>query len=212
MAVKKIYEPHEWAVLVATGPTLTDDDARLVDKYRRHVWLLGCNDAYRMFPDLNVLYACDPQWWNYHGEACRRLPAQKWTQDEGAATAHKLNHIPGEYEVNLSTNADKIHFGNNSGYQLINLAYLMGIRHMMLIGYTMRVTLATGEKKQHFFGPHPAAMRNIGDYTQFVSQFNTIKVKDLEIINCTPESAVNCFPKETLEAVLERVAGSPKKL
>lgn len=95
---------------------------------------------------------------------------------------------------------DKIHHGSNSGYQAINLAYLMGADCIILLGYDMH-----RRNGNHFFGDHPKKFTN-GDYSSFVPRFDAL-AKDLaregvEVINCTPGSALHQFRMESLDCAL----------
>jgi hypothetical protein len=61
--------------------------------------------------------------------------------------------------------------------------------------------------KKHFFGDHPDGLNRGGGYTGFVKNYESIKPKalDIEIINATPNSALHCFPKMSLEEALANV-------
>jgi hypothetical protein len=91
--------------------------------------------------------------------------------------------------------------GQNSGFQAINLAVLAGAKRIALLGYDMK---ATGGKA-HWFGDHPiqtapsvfSAM--INNFPSLVKPLGTLGV---EVLNCTPGSALECFPKRALESVL----------
>lgn len=113
-----------------------------------------------------------------------------------------LRRIAGRGGKGLSRQQDLIHFGNNSGYQLINLAYLFGIKNMILCGYNMQVI----NNKKHFFGDHPQGLNRSGGYNGFVSQYRTIRPEDygIEIINATPDTALDAFPIMALAEALDK--------
>ncbi len=194
------------AVLFATGPSLTDEvvDMVLQARQRRQLYLFGCNDAYQIVPCLDVHYACDARWWQIHYKDLHDYPVTHglWTQEPQMSRADypRLRRIAGRSGKGLSIAQDLIFFGNNSGYQLINVAFLFGIKRMILCGYNMSVR----DGKRHFFGDHPQGLNRSGNYTGFVSNFNTIKPNALgiEIVNATPASALTAFPKVSLEEAL----------
>lgn len=194
------------AVLFATGPSLSDDVVSqvLAARMERKIFMFGCNDAYRIVPSLDAHYACDSGWWNVHYAeiAQQDFPLGMWTQEPhmSAADFPALRRIAGRGGAGLSASQDKIHFGNNSGYQLINLAYLFGITTFILCGYNMSAV----NKKKHFFGDHPQGLNRTQSYTGFVKNFDTIKPEDLgiRIINATPQSALTSFEKLTLTQAL----------
>ncbi|MFV1983009.1 MAG: hypothetical protein ACC657_05650 [Thiohalomonadales bacterium] len=83
--------------------------------------------------------------------------------------------------------------GGNSGYQAVNLAYILGAKTILLLGFDM-----FGD---HYFGKHPKTLVNGSPFDMFIKSFESI-TKDIEIINCTRKTALNCFPKMSLESVL----------
>src|SRR5512139_1237105 len=52
----------DFCIVAASGPSLTPKVADACKGF--HV--VAVNDAYRLFPDADVLYACDPKWWDVH--------------------------------------------------------------------------------------------------------------------------------------------------
>jgi hypothetical protein len=96
-----------------------------------------------------------------------------------------------------------IHFGSNSGYQAINLAYLFQATIIYLLGFNMQQV----NGKAHFFGSHPNKHGMVdGSYHAFVHQFDDLAVdltsEGVQVINCTDNSALHQFPKARLEDVL----------
>lgn len=148
------------------------------------------------------MYACDPHWWErYHAEVAANYSGELWTQDPAAAKKFNLHHIPGVSQRGLGREA--IHFGGNSGYQAMNLAYLWGVRKMVLLGFDMQMT----NGKQHYFGRHPyhdhgqgpsaALFRNW--ITQFHDLARDLKAAQVQVVNATRESALDCFNRGFIE-------------
>lgn len=98
-----------------------------------------------------------------------------------------------------------IHFGGNSGYQAINLAFLFGITRVILVGFDMK----KDGSKVHFFGNHPYHLKNGGPTETTISQWvnNFIKLaadlreEGVEVINATRETALTCFNRQNLEDI-----------
>ncbi|HSG31047.1 MAG TPA: hypothetical protein VLB82_05820, partial [Thermodesulfobacteriota bacterium] len=149
MARRVIEEKYkgEAAVLFATGPSLNQHDINLVKQYHSEgvVKAFGCNDAYRVVDYLDVLYACDGRWWDYHYEKLKETcTAELWTQELYVRKKHKdINYIAGKFADGISLNPNLIHFGSNSGFQVLNIALLMGIRKFILLGYNMGINGTT---------------------------------------------------------------------
>jgi hypothetical protein len=200
--------PKEAAVLFATGPSLNKKDIELVKEYHEKglVRAFGCNDSYRVVNYLDVLYACDGQWWDHHYDKVKEMcSADLWTQELRVKKKHKeINYIPGKFDKKLSLNPNIIHFGANSGFQLLNVAYLMGIRKFILLGYNM----GAGGGPAHFFGHHPKGVKKgPSPWPRFIQAFNSVQ-NDIakNIINCTEPSALECYKKMKLEEALNIIS------
>lgn len=103
----------------------------------------------------------------------------------------------------LSLDPLRIHQGSNSGYQALNLAVLFGAIRILLIGFDMKLS-ETG--RRHWFGNHPGKMNKASHYDQFIRAFYTttadLKRAGVEVLNCTPGSALDAFPIAKLEDVI----------
>jgi hypothetical protein len=197
--LQKISPRWTTAVVAATGPSLTPEVANAL----RGQNVLAVNDAYRLLPFAQVLYACDSAWWNVH-KGCPDFQGEKWSSHgaagrirhndkSAAASRYGLKLIEGRDGDGFSFEHDVIHYGSNSGFQAINLALLMGARRIILVGFDMRI--ANGQR--HFFGDHPAGLRNTSNYQNFIRAFDraaTMLPPEVEILNATPGSALRCFP------------------
>jgi len=100
----------------------------------------------------------------------------------------------------LSREQGVIHRGQNSGYQAINLAYLLGAERIILLGFDMMMY----KDQRHWFGDHPAPLNMASDYATFALQFDTIKPEDygLEILNCSRRTTIRAFPIHDLNECL----------
>lgn len=194
-------------LVVATGPSLTVEMADLCRAVQRDGWpIVAVNDAYRMLPEANLLYACDAAWWDVHHGALD-FRGERWSSH--ALANNDKRHIALSYGVRLvsgadaegfSFNPDVIHYGGNSGFQAINLALLLGASRIALVGFDMRTTA-----QRHFFGHHPAPLLNHVRYEQFIPHFEVAAKRlpaDRHIVNCTPGSALTMFPSHALTEFL----------
>lgn len=91
----------------------------------------------------------------------------------------------------------KLHHGGNSGYQAINMAYLLGATKIILLGYNM----SKPGGKNHFFGDHPKGLHN-GNYEAYAKNFDRLaedlSQEGVEVINCTPNSKLTQFQRGEL--------------
>ena len=192
-------------VVAATGPSLTEAVAQRCQGLR----VLAVNDAYRLMPFAEVLYCCDAEWWHLH-QGCPGFLGEKWSshsvrplpENDKATTAEKygLRLVAGRDGEGFSMDPGVIHYGSTSGFQAINLALLMGAKRVLLVGFDMH-----SRNGRHFFGDHPAPLVNALRYEGTVPEFRRAAESlppGIEIINCTPGSALDCFPMVSLEDAL----------
>lgn len=147
------------------------------------------------------MYACDGDWWDQHiREVKAGFKGELWTQDKRASVDYGLLHIDGDNKPGLGR--DQIHFGGNSGYQAINLAYLFGAVEIVLLGFDMQRTGGMS----HWHGDHPAAINRDLPLNGFLKRFQPLAVdlerEGIKVINATRETALECFPKMNLEDAL----------
>lgn len=95
-----------------------------------------------------------------------------------------------------------IALGRNSGYQAINLAFHFGASTIALVGYDMQHTGGV----THWHGDHPAGMRNASTVKNWLSGFDALAAdlrdEGLDVVNCTIETALTCFPRADLRDVI----------
>lgn len=192
----------DWFIL-ASGPSLTQNDVDLLKDKN----VIAINDNYKLAPWAKVLYACDAHWWVWHKDSVRDFKGELWTQSESWSDDQRkevshlnIKTITSKGGAGLSTDPDIIYQGANSGYQAINLAYHFGAKRIILLGYDMQNTGG----KSHWFGEHPNGVSP--KYNSIIPFFQTIADQlpslDLEVINCTRETQLECFAKSSLEDVL----------
>jgi hypothetical protein len=168
--------------------------------------IIVVQDAWKMLPWADVLYGCEPTWWNVHRGT--EFQGEKWsthdTDTNDKTEAHEkwgVRCVRGVHANTFSFSPELIHYGNNSGFQAVNLALLFGCVHIILIGFDMRVV---GGLK-HFFGDHPKGLSNAAPYDVFAKTF-AVAAKELEgvrIVNATPNSGLTCFPMMSFDEAID---------
>lgn len=196
--------PGATLVVCGTGPSLTENDCWRALQRHNHFGL-AINDAYTLAHLATVLYAADQKWWRWRQQVVDTdLPPHCYTVDYFAPLYRPSVHllkITGRDGLELAP--DGLRSGGHSGYQAINLAaHLTGPGgRILLLGYDMQPS-ATGE--HHFFGSHPDGTHV--NYACRLGAFETLveplRQQNIEIINCTPNSALHAFPQRPLSTVL----------
>lgn len=90
----------------------------------------------------------------------------------------------------------------NSGLLGVKVAVLMGATTVLLCGFDLH---SPGE---HFFGRHGGSLRSTTAQRMeaFKRQFERYQPRGVEIINCTPGSALRVYPTASLNACLAEPA------
>lgn len=207
--------PNGGTVLITgSGPSLTQAD---VTYARRHVALtIAVNDSYMYAPDADVLYAGDGSWWRNH-QMCavphvyqgRRYPAFAGLRCSistsfGAVTDPGILKFKQGAQTGLELDPTRLATGKNSCYQALNLAVHLGATSAVLLGIDMKPGKiyrdGAWRPSDHMFGRH------IDDshppYALCIQRFATL-VEPLQkigftVVNCTPDSALTCFPMQSL--------------
>ena len=206
----------EWAgkpsVVAAPGPSLTPEVAK---KVKATGWpVLVCQDAWRLMPWADKLYGCDSKWWvNYNGIG--DFDGEKWSTHHKGVSNDKTQ-VQERFGVRLvggrraqydgfSFDPAVIHYGDNSGFQALNLAVLLGSPYIVLVGYNM-----SSKNGHHFFGKHTGGLHNQEKFERWVPEFDKAAEKlppEITIINATPDSALTSFAQMSLD---DAIADAPK--
>jgi hypothetical protein len=200
--------PRAWpgatVVCLGGGPSLTADD---VTYCRGKARVIAVNDAHRLAPWADALYAADAKWWNYHGG----VPTFTGPKYGLQGTAHGLKPalaagitiLENTGDSGLEVDPRGVRTGKNSGYQAINVAVHFGASRILLLGYDMH---APNQASSHWFGQHPSELRAYSPYDAFLHLFASmpepLQVLGVEVINCTPGSALTVFPLQPLREAL----------
>jgi len=196
-------------VCIGTGPSLTLE--QIQSAREKGFTLYGCNLAYQIVPDLAVLYGCNKGFWGYYWDrGLREHRAEKWTTNKSAAREYGLRWIDEKNRMGLSADPSYVHHGHGSGYTLVNLAYLLGAERIVLLGYDLKYApdydgkaRQVGSSPRHYFGEYPDELQHWpsqkvarGVHYELVDLYRSVAEQGLvEVINCTPDTALDCFPR-----------------
>jgi len=175
---------NTWAVL-ASGPSMNMQVASAV---RGRCKVMAVSDSYRLAPWADALCSTDGAWWRFHAEALA-FAGQKF------CTAPEWKPVRGVLRAETSLGN-----GTNSGLLACEVAVRLGACRLLLCGFDLGGT--------HFFGPHPTPLKNTTAerFEQFKKQFAAYRPRGVEILNCTPGSRLDCYPKRDLNACLAELA------
>ena len=190
--------------IVASGPSANIQDAQLLRNCCDEI--IAVNDSWRLCRDNGTyfndcIYGTDMKWWKYAiGDIIRDYDGDLWTQraqwtEEPEGLGIKC--MESSIDHDLCNEPGKIHTGSNSGFAAINLAYHLGAKTIILLGYDMRMD----GNRRHWFNDRPEKLNVKSDYNAFITQFNRIDAKKhgIEILNASRRTSLTCFPLVNLE-------------
>jgi hypothetical protein len=197
--------PHIWpdstVFILGGGPSLADVDLERLHSQR----CIGVNQAYKLGPWVDVCYFGDCGWYgqNLPGirsfaglkiTSCARCPERGWKHVHRVRRT-KATGIESKYR-------DAIAWNNNSGASAINIAYWLGAKKIILLGFDMR--LKNGRKNYHDDYHHDAKnpelfAKHLRGFPQIARDAEELGV---EILNATPDSAITAFSFVDLNDIL----------
>jgi hypothetical protein len=157
------------------------------------------NNTVSLAPWADMLYAADAAWWKVHEKDAAAFQGLKVTCSD-VASADVLRLREGDREGFADT-PDTVCTGGNSGYQAIHVAAHAGCTRILLCGFDMH--------GGHWHERHDPPLREHGEaiYARWVPRFNTLApalaARGIEVINCTPGSALKLWPFVPLAQALE---------
>lgn len=194
----------ETAVILGGGPSLTQDD---VDFARMSgVRRIATNNAFMLDPHADLLCWADVRWFYDNRDLIRdgySGPLKVTWKPVSNPKGHAINVLKwsrNEFSLDPSTVG-----GNQTGLGAINIAYHLGVARILLLGFDM--TSKRGHNWHELHARHATEDR----YTLlFIPEMERaaqiLQQRGVEVINCTPHSALQCFPTQSLEEVLRGAA------
>lgn len=184
---------NEAVFILASGPSMTQEDADKVSEY----YTIAVNSTWKLAPWCDVLFAGDMRWWKSYGHEVD-IPAKRISN---AKTAERL------YDAKAMKRSDAATAGHNSGQMAIIWALQAGAPEIYLLGFDCSVRHGIHHHGEHDKTPNPNQTR----CNNWKSQFARINkfYPQAKIYNCSRYTELDCFPKITLEDALEGLSESP---
>lgn len=195
--VEKIFK-NETIFLIGGGPSLKKFDWNLLNGKRT----IAINKAILTYPNADVLYWTDSRFYNWYKKQIDQFTGPKYTIRNGPYD-DSITLLKKGIKYGLEEAPSSLSHGNNSGYAAMNLAYHLGAKKIILLGYDM----GNINNESHYHGGYPTKATSNEVYDkQFIPGFTKIgdllKSKGIEIYNASLISKLNCFPKITFQKAL----------
>lgn len=202
--------PDSTVYILGGGPSLTKSNLELIKD--KHV--LGVNQAYTLGNWVDACYSGDGRWYHWNKKGLRRYeglmitsyPTYNPDKHDKAKDLINVGRISG-HGISGKTNKS-IAWNGNSGASAVNVAYWLGAKRIVLLGFDMK-------RQGNQFNWHndyrtiPGKKENgryKSPYRQFLRCWKKIAIDaralGIEIINCTPGGNLNNFPRKELEDVV----------
>lgn len=210
-SIPKIW-PGSTIAIIGGGPSIKEIDTELL--FSGKCRTIGVNHGFRIGP-VDVLWFGDHSWYEINQASVNNFAGLKLTCDTRLPEMPWPHHIKRIRRCQIgskpereglhgieSQRPDYVRWNNNSGGSAINVAYHLGASRILLLGFDMRRVGA----EAHFHDFYPKRKESNDPYKRHLDCFPQIAIDahdlGLEIINCTPDSAITQFPFMTLNEAL----------
>lgn len=177
--------------------------ARIADRVRdAGVPVIVTNETFRLARWADMLMGNDAAWWlARHEEALLFAGVKICTQDCCPfPEVMTLRETCRSEKTGFDPDPACVRTGGNSGYAALHVAAQAGAARILLCGLDMR-----GE---HWHRPHSGRLLNTlqPTFAIWMRRFESLAVeldrRGTAVLNCTPGSALKCFPSAALEDAL----------
>ena len=203
--IKRVWEGGT-AFIIGGGPSLKDFDfTQLKGKQ-----VIGVNNAFMLGEDIvSVAWWGDAAWFDRNHTALRAFknPRYHCCNRSSKFPNHEIQRVARGKSRGIASDPRLISWNQCSGSSAINLAYHLGAKRVVLLGFDMKF----GENRENNWhnyhaDTHKGYPKDWNPYDRFLECFPHI-ARDayelgLEIINANPDSAIIQFQKITLEEAL----------
>lgn len=184
-------------VIVAGGPSMAGFDYESLtppDKYLAPV--VAVNAAMFDIPRAFMGYWSDPDFYLKFKDRIDAFEGLKFTSDGHGHGRPGITPLERKGMEGLETDPRYIAHGGNSGYAAINVAFHFGASEILLLGFDMK---DGPEGEIHGHDHYPADFERRINYTGHARCFRTmlpvLAEHGVKVINCTPGSAIDAFPR-----------------
>lgn len=174
--------------IFASGPSMRTE---LAEECRALKCIAINNQSFDCAPWAEVIYGSDLKWWREYWPRVKDLPGRKVSLMLGGLM-DGVEYLRSSREV-FDERPNWLSNGGNSGYAALCLAAKLGAARVLLFGYDMRER--NGRARRH---DYPPRLNSKPRFNHWVPNFEKLapelRKRGVEVINCTPGSALTCFP------------------
>lgn len=193
----------ECAAIIASGPSVKAADLKSLNG---RIHILAIKESVTLCPDADIVYGCDPSWWNYK-QGLPKFKGLKLSNDKDVCNRFGLLHVDIDRRLDalVYEGCGRVGSGGNSGFQALNLVVQFGVIGILLIGFDMQ-----GEGA-HWYGRNTWPNANNPDrfnFERWKKAFNfaapQLVERGIDVVNASPKSALTCFRKQEISRALHQ--------
>jgi len=204
--------PDSTVFILGGGPSLNQLDLTLIHDKR----VIGVNQAFKLGTWVDVCWFGDRTWYDDKaGKEIYRYGGLIVTcSNPGARGRSKRVKYVGRSNKGMdgieSKSRQHVCWNSNSGASAINLAYWLGAKTVVLLGFDMQIPNDLKDHKDHWHNDYEAKIdkrtgKLYDPYKRFMKYWPKVakdaKNLGLRIINATPGGSLNCFERMSLEEI-----------
>jgi hypothetical protein len=173
--------------------------AEVAETVRRYpaVRSIVINNTFKLAPWADMLIAVDARWWEKYHPETDDFPLKVCAEPTPYADVLYVRHSGSD---GFDPDPAFIRLGGNGGYAAIHIAAHTGCDRILLCGFNMH--------GGHWHERHEYPLRDHGEgiFAKWLQRMATLAAplaeRGIEIINCTPSSALKVWPYVPLEEAL----------
>lgn len=213
MTTPWVVEPEwqgETAAILASGPSLTREQCEAVRGKCRTIAVNNQGIETEvdgklqpaMAPWADILFAGDAKWWKHYHARALKFEGRKVCARSTPPWPEIYSLIQAYDYPSYDPRPGYVVMGGNSGYMATHLAVQLGARRILLLGFDMKYS----DGRRHWFGNHPEKLNSKASFATWLNAFEkfakVLQEMKVEVLNCTPGSALKCFRRVPLEVAL----------
>lgn len=184
--------------VLASGESMSRGVADAVNAAR--VSAIAINNSHELAPWADMLYGADASWWHQHPRALQFQGLKVTANDSCRAPGVRALRVTGA--EGFDPDPECLRTGGNGGYAGVHIGAQGGAERILLCGFDMR--------GGHWHPPHRTRNPTRSSFERWIRRFDglgaALSARGISVINCTPGSAIKCFPFMALEEALAACA------
>jgi hypothetical protein len=202
----------ETAAILASGPSMTRAQA---DAVRGKCRVIAVNNqgidtdcdgvlVPAFAPWADILFAADAKWWRCYHKRALQFAGRKVTVKATLPWPEIYCLKQSDTHPTFDPRPTHLVSGGNSGYMALHLAVHLGATRIVLLGFDMK---EGRNRRRHWFGNHAAKLNSRGNFTGWIRAFEkfakVLNHMNIEVVNCSPDTALRCFRRQPLAEVIK---------